>query len=231
MTREEHAKFLAQCKEFVLGMNRLEQRIGKIDEVLTKDEEFHVSYETAVNKVRSEFGQTLRMIIDGKEVRSTATFPDVSPADIRVVLGLFQHGTKAHAKRAIKAARAAFRTWSATPGAERVRIVQRAADLVSERKFRYAALLSFENGKNRYEAMADVDEAADLMRWYAAEMNRNRGYEHAMGQFLPGETARAMLKPYGVWAVVAPFNFPFAIAAGMSTGVLITGNTVVFKPR
>ena len=197
---------------------------------LGKTEEFHVNYETAVDKVRSEFGQTLPMIIDGKEVRTTATFPDVSPADIRVVLGLFQHGTKAHAKRAIKAARAAFEKWSATPWAERVRIVQQAADLISERKYRYAALLSFENGKNRYEAMADVDEAADLLRWYAAEMNRNRGYEHAMGQFLPGETARAMLKPYGVWAVVAPFNFPFAIAAGMSTGALITGNTVVFKP-
>src|SRR5207249_666378 len=195
-----------------------------------KTEEFHVGYETAVDRVRSEFGQTLPIIIDGKEVRSTATFPDVSPADIRVVVGLFKHGTKAHAKRAIKAARAAFRTWSATPWAERVRIVQRASDLISERKYRYAALLSFENGKNRYEAMADVDEAADLMRWYASEMNRNRGYEHTMGQFLPGETARAMLKPYGVWAVVAPFNFPFAIAGGMSTGALITGNTVVFKP-
>src|SRR5947199_16106 len=197
---------------------------------LGKTVEFHVGYETAVDRVRSEFGQTLPLIIDGKAVRTTATFPDVSPADIRVVLGLFQHGTKAHAKRAIKAARAAFRKWSATPWAERVRIVQRAADLISERKYRYAALLSFENGKNRYEAMADVDEAADLMRWYASEMNRNRGYEHAMGQFLPGETARAMLKPYGVWAVVAPFNFPFAIAGGMSTGALITGNTVVFKP-
>src|SRR5256886_2783792 len=78
--------------------------------------------------------------------------------------------------------------------------------------------------------MADVDEAADLLRWYAAEMIRNQGYEHMMGQFLPGETARAMLRPYGVWAVVAPFNFPFAIAAGMSAGALITGNTVVFKP-
>src|SRR2546429_9836831 len=78
--------------------------------------------------------------------------------------------------------------------------------------------------------MADVDEAADLMRWYAAEMLRNQGYERAMGQFLPGETTRSILKPYGVWAVVAPFNFPLAIAAGMSTGALIAGNTVVFKP-
>src|SRR2546422_9576930 len=90
--------------------------------------------------------------------------------------------------------------------------------------------MSFENGKNRYEAMADVDEAADLMRWYAAEMLRNQGYERAMGQFLPGETTRSILKPYGVWAVVAPFNFPLAVGAGMSAGALITGNTVVFKP-
>src|SRR2546426_3607854 len=89
--------------------------------------------------------------------------------------------------------------------------------------------MSFENGKNRYEAMADVDEAADLMRWYAAEMLRNQGYERPMGTFLPGETTRSILKPYGVWAVVAPFNFPLAIAAGMSTGALITGTTVVFK--
>src|SRR5207244_387805 len=88
-----------------------------------------------------------------------------------------------------------------------------------DRKYAYAALLSFENGKNRSEAMADVDEAADLLRWYAAEMIRNQGYEHTMGQFLPGESARAMLKPYGVWAVVAPFNFPFAIADGRSRGL------------
>src|SRR5207253_5381928 len=148
----------------------------------------------------------------------------------KLVLGLFPKGGRPHAKQAVNAAKGAFPRWSATASADRVRLVQRAADLISQGKFALAALMSFENGKNRYEAMADVDEAADLMRWYAAEMLRNQGYEHAMGQFLPGETARAMLKPYGVWAVVAPFNFPFAIAGGLSTGALITGNTVVFKP-
>src|SRR5207249_1754515 len=140
------------------------------------------------------------------------TFPDTSPAETSVVLGHFQKGTRSHAKQAIKAARAAFPGWSATPYLERVRTIQRAADRISERKYAYAALLSFENGKNRYEAMADIDEAVDLLRWYATEMIRNQGYEHTMGQFFPGESARAMLKPYGVWAVVAPFNFPFAIA-------------------
>src|SRR3989454_11129658 len=195
-----------------------------------KTEEFHAAYESAVDKIRTGFGQKHPMIIDGQETWATSTFDDLCPADTKSVLGLFQKGTRAHAKRAIKAAKSAFPSWAAKPYTERVRLVQRAADLISQRKFELAALMSFENGKNRYEAMADVDEAADLMRWYAAEMLRNQGYERPMGQFLPGETTRSILKPYGVWAVVAPSNFPLAIAAGMSTGALITGNTVVFKP-
>ena len=197
---------------------------------MNRTEEFHAAYETAVDKVRADFGQTHPMIIGGQEVWSKTTFPDTSPADTKLVLGLFPKGSRAHAKQAVKAAQGAFPQWSATAYADRVRVVQRAADLISQGKFALAALMSFENGKNRYEAMADVDEAADLMRWYAAEILRNQGYERPMGQFFPGETTRSILKPYGVWAVVAPFNFPLAIAAGMSTGALITGNTVVFKP-
>ncbi len=197
---------------------------------LGKTEAFHANYEAAVDKVRTEFGDKRPMIIGGQEVWAAATFPDVSPADTHLVLGHFQKGTKADAKRAVQAARAAVPGWAGTPYTERVRIIHRAADRISERKFALAALMSFENGKNRFEAIADVDEAADLLRWYAEEMNRNRGFEHSMGQYLPGETARAILKPYGVWAVVAPFNFPLAIAAGMSTGAVLTGNTAVFKP-
>ncbi len=197
---------------------------------LRKTEEFHAAYEAAVDKVRRELGQKHPIVIAGKEIWTAATIKDVSPADTKLVLGLFQKGTRSHAKQAVNAAKDAFPSWSATPYMDRARIFQRAADLISERKFEYAALMSFENGKNRHEAMADVDETADLLRWYAAEMLRNQGYEHAMGQFVPGETTRSILRPYGVWAVVAPFNFPFAIAGGMSSGAIITGNTVVFKP-
>lgn len=197
---------------------------------LGKTEEFHAAYEAAVDKVRSELGAKRPMIIGGKEVWASASFEDTSPADRTLVLGHFQKGTKDHAREAIRAAREAFPGWASTAYEDRVRIVQAAADRISERKFLFAALMSLENGKNRYEAMADVDEAVDLMRWYAAEMLRNQGFQHAMGRYVSGETARAVLRPYGVWAVVAPFNFPLAIATGMSTGALITGNTVVFKP-
>ncbi len=193
-------------------------------------EQFHQAYEESVEKVQREFGQKHPMYIDGKEVWARETFKDTSPADRKLVLGVFQKGNRSHAKKAVEAARKAFPAWSNTPWPERVRIFRRAADLVSERKFYYAALMSFENGKNRYEAMADVDETADLIRWYCEEMEANHGYDYEMGQYVPGEKTRAVLKPYGVWAVVAPFNFPFAIAGGMSSGAMITGNTVAFKP-
>ena len=195
-----------------------------------KTEEFHQAYEAAVEQVRKDFGQKHPLFIDGKELWPRDTFVDTSPADRKLVLGTFSKGTKVHAQQAIAAAKKAFPAWSATPWEERVRIIRRAADLVSAKKFSYCALMSFENGKNRYESMADVDETADLMRWYAEEMERNHGYDFAMGQYVPGEKTRDVLKPYGVWAVVAPFNFPFAIAGGMSAGAMITGNTAVFKP-
>ncbi|HLE53993.1 MAG TPA: aldehyde dehydrogenase family protein [Thermoplasmata archaeon] len=195
-----------------------------------KTDEFHQAYEAAVEQVQKGFGAKHPMFIGGEEVRTRSTFPDVSPFNTKLILGHFQKGTRAHAKKAVDAARKAFPGWSRMGYGERVRFFERAADLISRRKFTYAALMSFENGKNRYEAMADVDETADLMRWYVNEMLENKGYQHEMGQYVAGERARAMLKPYGVWAVVAPFNFPFAIAGGMSTGAMITGNTAVFKP-
>ena len=195
-----------------------------------KTDEFHAAYEAAVVQVQKDFGQKHPLVIGGKEVWTRETFGDTSPSNRKLVLGTFSKGNQIHAKQAVAAARKAFPAWSATPWEERARIIRRAADLVAAQKFYYAALMSFENGKNRYEAMADVDETADLMRWYAEEMERNHGYDFAMGQYVPGEKTRAVLKPYGVWAVVAPFNFPFAIAGGMSAGALITGNTTVFKP-
>ena len=195
-----------------------------------KTDEFHAAYEAAVVQVQKDFGQKHPLVIGGKEVWTRETFGDTSPSNRKLVLGTFSKGNQIHAKQAVAAARKAFPAWSATPWEERARIIRRAADLVAAQKFYYAALMSFENGKNRYEAMADVDETADLMRWYAEEMERNHGYDFAMGQYVPGEKTRAVLKPYGVWAVVAPFNFPIAIAGGMSAGALITGNTTVFKP-
>ena len=108
--------------------------------------------------------------------------------------------------------------------------MRRAADLISERQFDYAAFMAFEVGKNRLEALGDVEETADLLRYYSDEMERNDGFSRPMGSLSPTERTRSVLKPHGVWGVISPFNFPMALAGGPAAGALIAGNTVVMKP-
>ncbi|MGI0083576.1 MAG: aldehyde dehydrogenase family protein [Nitrososphaerales archaeon] len=196
-----------------------------------KEEEFHSLYEKAVESVKKDFGKTYPMMIAGKNVFSSeGTFDDTSPSDTRIVLGNFQKGTKEDAKKAVEAAEKAFGGWSEAGYQARVTIFRKAADLMSQGKFKLAAEMTFENGKNRFESIADVDEAIDMLRYYAEELEINRGFEKPMGTMQAGEHAKSVLKPYGVWSVIAPFNFPLAIATGMTTGATITGNTVVLKP-
>ena len=93
------------------------------------------------------------------------------------------------------------------------------------------ALLSMEVGKNRLEALGDVEETADLIRWSCDMVEQNDGFDHVMGNL--GDAAvhtRSVLKPYGVWGVISPFNFPFALSGGPAGGALVAGNTVVYKP-
>ncbi|MFQ5998472.1 MAG: aldehyde dehydrogenase family protein [Candidatus Bathyarchaeia archaeon] len=193
-------------------------------------EQVHALYDSAVAKVKQELGKRHSHFIDGREKFSGTEFKDTSPSDTRLVLGTFQKGTREDAREAVDAALKAFGSWSATPYTERVALFRKAADVMAQRKFELSALMSLENGKNRVEAMVDVDEGIDLVRYYAEQLEVNRGFENEMGRIYPNEHTKSVLKPYGVWGVIAPFNFPFAIALGMSTGALVTGNTIVFKP-
>src|SRR5712691_9707714 len=108
--------------------------------------------------------------------------------------------------------------------------MRQAADLVDERKFEIAAVITYEVGKNRLEALAEAWEAIDAIRYYANVMEENDGYVVQMGPGGPGESSRVVGKPFGAWPVISPFNFPFMLANGMALGALITGNTVVMKP-
>jgi 1-pyrroline-5-carboxylate dehydrogenase len=96
---------------------------------------------------------------------------------------------------------------------------------------KYGADMAFEVGKNRLEALGEVEEAADLIRYYATTMEDNAGYEHPMDNLgdLTVHT-RTVLRPHGVFAVISPFNFPMALAVGPMSAALMAGNTVVFKP-
>ncbi len=192
--------------------------------------QFHDRYEKALEKVRSEFGTRYQMVIGGQRVKTAKTAAHASPIDTRVVLGYMPVGTAAHSRQAIAAAKKAFETWGKSEWQERVRIFRKAADIMGEKKFELAAWVSYENGKNRYEAIGDVDEAIDFVRYYAEEVERNNGFETPMKGAQPNERTKSVMKPYGVWGVIAPFNFPAAILTGMAAAALITGNTVVVKP-
>ncbi len=194
------------------------------------EEKFHQSYEDAVEEVRSKLGETHPLRIAGDTVHTDETFTVRSPGDHDLVIGEFAIATEEHVDKAARQAKKAQPDWEHAGYEERASIFQDAADIMADRKFQLAALMSLENGKNRLEAMADIDEAIDFLRFYSAELERHKGYVYDTGEPMPGEHCTNLLRPYGVFGVISPFNFPGAIFAGMSTGALITGNAALLKP-
>lgn len=193
-------------------------------------EEFRRKYDEAVARLRQSLGATHPHRIDGQQVMGERTFEDHSPVDTRLVLARFPIATKEDVDRAVAAARRGCLDWGRRPWQERVAIIRKAADRIEERGFELSALGSLEAGKNRLEAMGDVTETADLARYYCEQVERNAGFERPMARLNPQEETRSVMKPYGVWAIISPFNFPFALAGGPMSGALVAGNTVVIKP-
>lgn len=193
-------------------------------------DEFHKKFDDAIEEIRKDFGRNYPMIMGGKEVFSNNQFQVRSPADKNLILGNFPLASKEDAIHAIETAKDAFYKWSLAPYEKRVQIFREVADVFAHDKFRLAAILSFENGKNRLEAMGDLDESIDFMRFYAEQLEENQGFSKETQSANKNEKTRSVLKPYGVWGVISPFNFPSAISIGMSVGALIMGNTVVLKP-
>lgn len=194
------------------------------------NEELQSAFDAALERARAALGETYPMIIGDEERTSNDTFEDRSPIDRELVIARFPTGTRTDVQDAIAAARAAYPAWRATPWRERLAILRRAADLISERQFDYAALMTLEVGKNRLEALGDVEETADLLRYYGDEFEKADGFVKPMGSLSPTEKTRSVLRPYGVFGVISPFNFPMALAGGPAGGAMIAGNTVVLKP-
>lgn len=193
-------------------------------------ETFHQAFDQAVSRVRSELGNSYPIFIGHQEIKTGIEFEDRSPADTDLLIGRFQQGTAVELDAAVDSAWKMFKPWRDTGFEERCRIMRRAAELISLKKYELAAIMSYEAGKNRLESMGDVEESADLIRYYCSQMEEARGFTRPMGQLSPGEKTSSVLRPFGVWMVISPFNFPLALAAGMSAGVLVAGNCAVFKP-
>ena len=193
-------------------------------------EGFHKKFDQAIAEFKKELGKKYPNITGGKAVYSDDIFSVKSSTDSSIVLANFPNATEEEVNAALEAAKKTFPEWSSFPYQQRVKIFRDCADFFSANKFHLAAILSFENGKNRLESMGEIDETIDFLRFYAEQLEENKGFEVDTKNIAPNERTKSVLKPYGVWGVIAPFNFPSALPIGMSTGALITGNTVVLKP-
>jgi 1-pyrroline-5-carboxylate dehydrogenase len=192
--------------------------------------QLHAEFDAGIERVKARLGTKFPMLIGGKERLGSEDFPVFSPTDTRNPLFYFPKGTRQDAQDAIAAARAAFPIWKKMPYKDRIGILRKTADMITDNRYEMSAMMVMEMGKNRVEALGDVEETADLIRYYCFQMEQNEGYVRKMNSFGSNDTNTSVLKPYGVWAVISPFNFPLALAGGPVAAALATGNTVVLKP-
>ena len=129
------------------------------------NEQLHASYDAGLATARGELGGTHGVFINGEWRPAKQTFEKRSPIDGTLV-GRFAKGTRADVRDAIAAARAAAPGWARTPWLERIAVMRRMADLISERQMELGAIMAIEVGKSRLEALGDVEETADLIRYY-----------------------------------------------------------------
>jgi 1-pyrroline-5-carboxylate dehydrogenase len=205
---------------------------GKVTYIsLTADDPARdAAFASAIAGVRGELGRSHPLHVAGETRPGGPPIESRSPTDARVVVARVATATEADVRDAVAAARAAFPAWSRVPWQDRAAMLDRAADLVRARNLELAAWLIFEMGKNRVEALGEIEETADLYSYYADEMRANGGYVREMGRLVPTDHNTSVLRPYGVWAVIAPWNFPYALLGAPMAAALVAGNTVVAKP-
>jgi RHH-type transcriptional regulator, proline utilization regulon repressor / proline dehydrogenase / delta 1-pyrroline-5-carboxylate dehydrogenase len=182
----------------------------------------------ALEQVRGETGRHIPLYIAGKEVDTGRTIESLNPARPSEILATVSSAGEPEARQALEAALRGFPKWRDTPPARRAAVLFKAADLMRREKFRLSAIEVLEAGKPWREADADVAEAIDFLEYYGRDMMRLA--EPRRLDDIPGEIDLLLYEPRGVAVVIAPWNFPLAILAGMTTAALVAGNAVLMKP-
>jgi 1-pyrroline-5-carboxylate dehydrogenase len=196
---------------------------------LRDEADTHKRYEKALGTAQRELGEHHPLFVGGRRMAGPKDFETRSPIDRDIVIGTFQKGGKIEAKTAVAEAQGSFSSWKRTDWTERVKIARGVANHLERERYLLAALMTFETGKNRFEALAEVCEAVEMLRYNCALYESRDGFVVPMSD-VTGERSISTMQPYGAWAVISPFNFPLVLAAGMISAALLTGNTAVFKP-
>ncbi len=182
----------------------------------------------ALRRTRKKFPMNVPVMINGEAVITAREILSRSPNDWSEVVGVVSGAGIDEAEGAILSAAAAFPGWRDRDPSGRAEILFRTAAAAREIRDELAAIEVYEVGKTWDEADADVCEGIDFLEYYAREMLR-LAVPRKVGK-VQGEESVLFYEPRGVAAVIAPWNFPFAISMGMISAALGTGNTVVYKP-
>ena len=167
-------------------------------------------------------------LVPGYQATQTA-LPVTNPADRRQQVGVWTPADAAGATAALENATAAQAAWDATPAAARAKIIEHAADLLESRHAEFMALAVREAGKTLPDAIAEVREAVDFCRYYAALTRKMMGSAETL-KGPTGELNQLSLHGRGVFVCISPWNFPLAIFMGQVVAALVTGNAVIAKP-
>jgi 1-pyrroline-5-carboxylate dehydrogenase len=194
------------------------------------NEPLHAAYEAGLRLAASRLPATVTGYVSGEPRAAGPLLTLTSPGDLTLTVARVHRATSDELADAVSAATAAAPGWARTPWRERIGVLRAAAGLISQRSGELAALMSLEVGKNRLEALGEAEEAADLIRYYCQQVEETDGFAVPMGPLSDRERNLSVLRPYGVWGVISPFNFPMALAAGPAGAALAAGNTVVLKP-
>src|SRR5947209_19783102 len=182
----------------------------------------------ALRQVHSQLGAEYDLVIGGELIRTQEKIKSLNPAKPSEVVGIHQKAGAEHVEPAMQAALKTFESWRTTSWEERASLLLNASAIIQSRRLEFNAWMVYEVGKNWVEADADTGETIDFLEFYAREALRLSRAQTPVQ--LPGEHDELQYLPLGVGAVIPPWNFPFAVMAGMTSAAIVCGNTVILKP-
>lgn len=140
------------------------------------NQELNAAYDAAVARAREDLGKTHGVIVDGEHRTDRELHDELSPIDSAIVVGRYAQGTKHDVDDAVAAAKAFQPEWEAWGWERRRDLMLQAADIMEEQIYDISALLSFEIGKNRLEALGDIAETVEFFRYYSRQITEHNGF-------------------------------------------------------
>ncbi len=194
-----------------------------------------LTHELALEALKQDMSNSLNLPLEaeprsaGSQQTKHSQHTIADPAQPKKVVGYVGDANQTDISAAIDMAHASFTAWDATPVNQRAEMLERAADQLQQQEARFMALATCEAGKTVRDAVAEVREAIDFLRYYAQQARRLFMHPEVMPG-PTGESNQLSLAGRGVFVCISPWNFPLAIFVGQISAALVAGNTVIAKP-